>query len=156
MIFVCDISVVLNSHGVPQGQTINKEFYEYFLRHILHPAVCRKGPELLEATPLILQDKAAFHKAGNVQAILTEYKWEVEDLKHPPCLPDLSPCGYDLLTKIKGLLHGIRHDDLDELYAAVNRVVIDINICCLATGILELPKRWESTIGSAGNYTEGM
>lgn len=154
MIFAYDVSGVLTSHKVPQGQTVNKEYYEYFLRHILRPAIRRKRPELLEAKPLILHDNATCHKAGNVQAVFTEYNWEV--LLHPPYSPDLSPCDYDLFPKIKEPLRGIRYDDLDELYAAVNGVVRGINVRCLATGIRDLPKRWESTIRSVGNYIEGM
>ena len=123
---------------------VNKEYYEYFLRHIIWPAIGRKQPELLEATPPILQDNATYHKASNVQAVFTEYSRKL--LQHHPCWPDLSPCDYNLFPKIKELLHGICYDDLDELYAAVNGVVRGIIVSCLATGIQELPKRWESTI----------
>ena len=121
MIFAYDISGVFTSHRVPQGQTVNKEYYEYFLRHILHPAICCKQPELLEATLLILQDKATCHKTNNAQAVFTEYNWEV--LQHPPYSLDLSHYGYNLFPKIKELLRGIHYDDLDELYAAVNGVL---------------------------------
>ena len=62
----------------------------------------------------------------------------------------MSPPDYDLFPKLKEPLRGIRYDDLNELYRAVNAVVGDINKCCLATGVKELPRRWESTIESAG------
>ena len=58
MIFAYDINGVLTSHRVLTGQTANKEYYEMYIRKILRPAICRKRPELLEATPLILQDNA--------------------------------------------------------------------------------------------------
>ena len=130
MILVYDINGLLTLPRVPQGQTVNKEYYGYSLRHIPRPAIRRKRPELLEATLLILQDNATCHKAGNIRAVSTEYNWEV--LQHPSYSPDLSPCDYDLFLKIK---LGIHHDDLDELYAAVNGVIRGINVCCLPTGI---------------------
>ena len=46
--------------------------------------------------------------------------------------------------------------NLDELYAAVNGVVRAVNVRCFATGIRVLPKRWKSTMRSAGNYIEIM
>ena len=52
MIFAYDINGVLTSHRVPTGQTVNKEYYEMYIRRILRPAIRRKRPELLEATPL--------------------------------------------------------------------------------------------------------
>lgn len=111
-------------------------------------------PKLLEAKPLILQDNATCHKAGNVRAVFMVYNSEI--LKHPPYSPDLSSCDYDLFPEVKEPLRGITYDDLGDLLAAVNGVVRDINVRCLATDIRELPKRWGSTILSAGNYIEGM
>ena len=109
----------------------------------------RQRPKLLEATPLILQDNAMCHKAGNIQAVFTEYNGEV--LQHPPYLPDSSPCDYDLFLKIKEPFCGICCDDLDELYAALNGVEKGINVRFLAMGIQKLPKEWKSTIWLAGN-----
>ena len=43
MIFAYDISG-LTTHRVPQGQTVNKEYYEQYLRRILRLAIRRKRP----------------------------------------------------------------------------------------------------------------
>ena len=119
-----------------------------YIRRIFRPAIRRKRPELLEATPLILQDNASCHKAANVQAVFAEYEWEV--LPHPAYLSVLSPPDYDLFPKLKEKLRGIRYDDLDILYDAVNAVTRDMNRRCLATGIGALPRRWEYTIKAVG------
>ena len=80
MIFVYDAEGVLTTHRVPDGTTVNKEYYESYLRKILRPAIHRKHPELLRVTPLILHDNAMPHKAAIVKAVFEEYHWEV--LKH--------------------------------------------------------------------------
>ena len=154
MIFAYDINGVLTTHRVQHGCTVNKEYYEWYLTKILRPAIRRKRPELLQVTPLILHDNATPHKAGVVRDVFERYQWEV--LKHPPYSPDLSPPDFDLFPKVKEPLRGVRYDDLDELYVAVNAVVKDINKGCLATGVRDLPKRWKSAIASAGDYIEGL
>ena len=57
---------VLTLNRVPQGQRVNKDYYEYFFSPTIH---CKR-PELLEATPLILQDNTMCHKASNVHPYL--------------------------------------------------------------------------------------
>ena len=76
MIFAYDAEGVLTTHRVPDGTTVNKEYYESYLRKILRPAICRKHPELLRVTPLILHDNATPHKAAIVKAVFEEYHWE--------------------------------------------------------------------------------
>ena len=88
------------------------------------------------------------------KAVFAEYKWEV--LPHPAHSPNLSPTYNDLFPKLKEQLQGIRYDDLDILYDAVNAVTRDMNRRCLATGVGALPRRWESTIKAVGDYIEGL
>ena len=46
MIFAYDAEGVLTTHRDTNGTTVNKEYYETYLRKILHPAKCWKRPEL--------------------------------------------------------------------------------------------------------------
>ena len=155
MISAYNAEGVLTTHRVPDGTTVNKEYYDSYLRKILHPAICCKCPELLRVTPLIIHDNATLHKAAIVKAIFKEYHCKV--LKHMSYSPDLSPPDYDLFPKLKELLQGIGYDHLnDELYRAVNAVMGDINKCCLATDVKELPQRWESMTELAGDYIKGL
>ena len=94
MISAYNAEGVLTTHRVPDGTTVNKEYYDSYLRKILHPAICCKCPELLRVTPLIIHDNATLHKAAIVKAIFKEYHCEV--LKHMSYSPDLSPPDYDL------------------------------------------------------------
>ena len=134
LLFVAyDAEGVLTTHRVPDVPTVNKDYYKSYLRKLLRPAIRHKRPELLRVTPLILHDKATPHKAATVKAVFKEYHREV--LKRPSYSSDLSPPDYDLFPKLKEPLRGIRYDDLNELYRAVNAVVGDINKCFLATGV---------------------
>ena len=89
MIFAYDAEGVLTTHRVPDGTTVNKEYYESYLRKILRPAP--KRPELLRVTPLILHDNATSHKAAIVKAVFEECHREY---KTPSYSPDLSPPDY--------------------------------------------------------------
>ena len=100
-IFAYDAEGVLTTHQVPDGTTVNKEYYKSYLRKIMHPAICLKHLELLKVTLLILHDNATPHKAAIVKAVFEEYHWEV--LKHPSYSSDLSPPDY-LFPKLKELL----------------------------------------------------
>ena len=53
-------------------------------------------------------------------------------------------------------MRGIRYSDLDELEVAVAERVKVVERSCLATGIDDLPKRWQSVIDHKGYYFEGM
>ena len=69
-----------------------------------------------------------------------------ETLKYPAYSPDLNPCDFDLFPELKKPLRGIRFEDLDELKVAVAREVRRIFSGCLATGIGDLPNRWNAVI----------
>ena len=73
MIFAYDYRGVLTSHRVPTGKTVNKEYYRKYLRTILRPALRRKRAELIDCTPLILQDNALPHKSKVVKELLEDY-----------------------------------------------------------------------------------
>ena len=109
MIFAYDFRGVLTAHRVPTGRTVNKEYYEKYLRTVLRPALRRKRSELINCTPLILHDNASPHKSKVVKELLAGYGWEVLD-HPPPYSPDLSPPDFDLFPKLKEPLRGVRLD----------------------------------------------
>ena len=54
---------------------------------------------LVAQDPIILNDNARNHTAAGVTDLLLHWQWEI--LEHPPYSPDMSPCDYDLFTKVK-------------------------------------------------------
>ena len=68
----------------------------------------------------------------------------------------MSPCDFELFPKKKEDLRGIRYSDLDELEVVVAKRVKVVERTCLATGIDDLPMRWQSVIDHKGYYFERM
>ena len=154
MIFVYDGHGILTTHRVKIGKTINGKYYEGYLKKTLRQAIHRKTGGLLAAGPIILHDNATPHGAVNETSLLRRYEWEI--LEHLPYSPDISPCDFDLFPKINEDMRGIPFSDLDELEVAVAERVKVVERSCLATGIDDLPKRWQSVIDHKGYYLKGM
>ena len=109
MIFAYHRHGILPSHRVESGKTINRKYYEEYLKKTPKQAIHRKIQELLAAGPIILHDNATTHGAVNVKSLLGRYEWEI--LEHPPYSPDISPCDLDLFPKIKEDMRGIHYSD---------------------------------------------
>ena len=150
MIFAYDRHEILTSHRVESGKTVKGKYYEEYPKKTLGQAIRRKRRGLLAVGPIILHDNATPHGAVNVTFLSGHYEWEI--LEHPPYFPDISPCNLDLFPKIKEDMRGIRYSDLDELEVAVAERVKVVERSCLATGIDDLPKRWQSVIDHKGYY----
>ena len=78
----------------------DKEYYESYLRNILHPAICGKCPKLLRVMLLILHDIAKPHKAAKRNVVFKLYHLEV--LKHPSYSP--GPSCSELTTLLVNVL----------------------------------------------------
>jgi len=88
---------------------------------------------LLATNPIILHDNARAHIANVVMDLLRRWRWEI--LEQPPYSPDMSPCDYDLLAKMKEPLRGIRYDTREAIICAVGRSLLDINRSGRADGV---------------------
>jgi hypothetical protein len=74
-------------HLVPARHTVSAEYYQGFLEHHLHLAVCQKHPHFTTRTHLlVLHDNASFHVARPFGMVA------VGTLKHPSYYPDTTPC----------------------------------------------------------------
>ncbi|WAQ96235.1 LOW QUALITY PROTEIN: MOS1T-like protein [Mya arenaria] len=103
VIFAYDFRGVLTLHMIQMGETVNKEYYK-----MLSAASAEKS----------LSAHLSFYTKTHDP---TKYGMEklkgygLDLLNHPPYSPDISPSDYDLFTKLKEPLPGIRYDSLDEL-----------------------------------------
>ncbi|PNF23534.1 hypothetical protein B7P43_G05594, partial [Cryptotermes secundus] len=125
VILVYDCDGVILTHNVPRQQTVNAQYYCSFLEHNLRPALRKKRRNFLQNPPIILQDNARPHAAQAVADLFDRWGWEV--LYHPPYSPDLSPCDFDLIPKMKEPLRGIRFRTVPENLQAVDRYIRTIN-----------------------------
>ena len=123
--------------------------------HTILTTILRRRRIAARWVPNCLSDgNASCHKSERVTSLMASYEWEV--LPHPAYISDMSPPDFDLLSRLKEPLRGIRFDDLKELKVEVANQVRYINSGCLATGVRDLPRRWESVIEKKGCYIEGM
>ncbi|PNF32315.1 hypothetical protein B7P43_G16249 [Cryptotermes secundus] len=82
-------------------------------------------------------DSARLHAAQTMADLFDRWGWEV--LYHPSYSPDLSPCDFNLIPKMKEALRGIRFRTVPEILQAVDRSIRTINATGDAKGILRLP-----------------
>ena len=97
VILAYDVQGAIMCHFVPNGKTVNAQYYAAYLQNHLRRAVRRKRPQLQNV--IILHDNSTTHKAICVRNLLRCWRWEV--LEHPPYSQDLLPCDYDLIPKLK-------------------------------------------------------
>ncbi|KAJ4444737.1 hypothetical protein ANN_06534 [Periplaneta americana] len=86
-------------------------------------------------------NNALVHVAHLVADLYRHWGWEV--LFHPPYSPDLSPCDYDLIPKMKELLCDIRFRTVPKILQAVGHSIRNINRTRAATRILQFPHNWQ-------------
>lgn len=153
IILAYDSQGVLVCHPVREGRTVNAQYYKSFLQYHLRRAVREKRPELLD-NAIILHDNATSHTADTVRRCLQRWGWEV--LQHPPYSPDLSPCDFDLIPKVKKPLRGKRFANKQDILTAFRREVAHISESHAADGIHRLPHRWQRTVDNLGDYFEGF
>ena len=103
---------------------------------------------------IISHDNASPHKAICVRELLRRWRWEV--LQDPPHSPDLSPCDYHLIPKLKAPLRGQKFRTRDDIAIAVRRFIMTNFSHGEADGVRRLPHRWQWTIDSLGDYFEDL
>ena len=116
MIFAYDCRGVIRTDRVPSGTTVTVAYYCQFLQKLkLKMHVNR--PDLLENGVLILHDNTRPHIGKVVHELLDRYSWGM--LPHPPYSPDMSPLDFDLFTKLKIYMRGVRFSTLEDLSASI-------------------------------------
>ena len=94
----------------PRGQTINKEYYVEVLKR-LRDAVRKKRPCFCSSGDWLLHhDNAPVHSSNLLQQFLA--KNNIVQLRQPPYSPDIAPCDFSMLPKLKMALRGKRFDDI--------------------------------------------
>ncbi|PNF34990.1 hypothetical protein B7P43_G14126 [Cryptotermes secundus] len=121
VILVYDCDGFILRHTVPRQQTVSEKYYCSSSEHNLRPALRKKRRHFLQNPPIILQDNARPHAAQAVADLFARWGWEV--LYHPPYSPNLSPCDFDFIPKMKEPFRGIRFRTVPEILQAVDRSI---------------------------------
>ena len=120
VVLACDVRGVILCHFVLHGATVNAQYYAAYLQNHLRRTVRSKRPQLQNV--IIFHDNSSPHKAICVRDLQRHCRWEV--LEHPSYSPDLSPCDYDLIPKLKAPLRGHKFRTRDDIVIAVRRLVM--------------------------------
>lgn len=151
--FFFDIHGILYVNWVPEGQTVNKEYYLGVLA-TLRERVRRKRPELWKNKSWILhQDNAPAHTALVVKTFLAKHGIPVLD--HPPYSPDLAPCDFFMFPKVKEVLKGTRFETVEAVKQKATETMNMLTENDFKHCFEQWKIRMEKCRDSGGEYIEG-
>ncbi|UYV65278.1 hypothetical protein LAZ67_3003783 [Cordylochernes scorpioides] len=108
-----DCRGVVHHEFLPQGRTVNKEYYLQVMRN-LREAIRQKRPDLWKNKNWLLHhDNAPAHTSLLVRDFLAKNNTLM--MPQPPYSPDLAPCDLFLFPKLKRPMKGRRYATLDEI-----------------------------------------
>ncbi|UYV70168.1 hypothetical protein LAZ67_7002057 [Cordylochernes scorpioides] len=148
-----DCRGVVHHEFLPQGRTVNKEYYLQVMRN-LREAIRQKRPDLWKNKNWLLHhDNAPAHTSLLVREFLA--KTNTLMMPQPPYSPDLSPCDFFLFPKLKRPMKGRRYATLDEIKTAskaeLKKILKNDFLKCFENW----KNRWHKCIISHGDYFEG-
>ena len=117
MIPFLDSTGMIHIHWVPNGQTVNKEYYVEVLKGF-RKRFRRKRPALFKSGQWhFYQDNAPVHNSILVTDYLT--KMGINTVPHRHYSPDLTPNDFWLFPKLRGC----RYETTEEMTEAVTKVI---------------------------------
>jgi histone-lysine N-methyltransferase SETMAR len=132
---------------LPEGQTINAEYYAEQLRRLKLKIVKKHGAQW---KVMLLHDNARPHVAKKVKSQLASFGWTV--LSHPPYSPDLAPSDYHLFSAMQNTFKDIMFDNRDEVEIVIKKFIKDHKAPFWREGIEKLPERWRKVVNANGEY----
>ena len=118
LIIFFDCQGVVHKEFVPEGKTVNAEFYKGVVGRVLKRIQRVRPAAFCSRDIFLLHDSTPAHKAASVCQFLTPKN--VTTLYHPPYSPDLSPPDYFLFSKLKMKLKEINFSNVAEIQEAVS------------------------------------
>jgi len=105
LIIFFDSQGVVHKEFVPEGKTVNVEFYKGVIDRLLKRIQQVRPAAFCSRDFFLLRDNAPAHKAASVCQFFTPKNFTT--LYHPPYSPDLSPPDSFLFPKLKMKLKGL-------------------------------------------------
>ncbi len=138
-IFFDDNGVVL-SQFKDAKETVRAENYIEVLR-CLKENIRRRRPDKWRTREFLLHhDNAPVHTTVLTLAFIGSN--DIEMVPHPPYSPDLAPCDYFIFPRLKNMLRGHRHNNINDMKVAVNTALRNIPVQDFHDAIHSLPLRW--------------
>ncbi|XP_050934319.1 zinc finger protein 280D [Lates calcarifer] len=153
LIVFFDIRGVVHHEFIPQGETVNAEFYCTVLKR-LREDIQRKRPGLWRDGNWVLHhDNAPAHSALRTREFFGCTNTIVAP--HPSYSPDLAPCDFFLFPKLKSKLKGHRLDTVEEIQNESQVVLDSLTEREFQEAFQAWQERWEQCITAQGDYFEG-
>ncbi|UYV62125.1 hypothetical protein LAZ67_1007912 [Cordylochernes scorpioides] len=148
-----DCRGVVHHKFLPQGRTVNKEYYLQVMRN-LREAILQKRPDLWKNKNWLLHhDNAPAHTSLLVRDFLAKNNTLM--MPQPPYSPELAPCDFFLFPKLKRPMKGRRYAMLDEIKTASKEELKKMLKNDFFKCFEDWKNRWHKCIISHGDYFEG-
>jgi hypothetical protein len=76
-------------------------------------------------------------------------------MDHPSYLPNLAPCDFVLLSKMKTIMRGEHFGDTENIKCETTRLLKKLTSQDMQYSFLQWKKHWAKCIHSGGEYFEG-
>ena len=142
----------MHKEFVPEGKTVNAEFYEGVLDCLLKGIQWVRPAEFCSQDFFLLHYNVPAHKTASVCQFLTQKN--VTTLYHVPYSPDLSPPDYFLFPKLKMKLKGLHFADVAEIQEATTDELKKVQKEEFLAAFQKLYDRAKACIYASGAYFE--
>ncbi|UYV74413.1 hypothetical protein LAZ67_11003474 [Cordylochernes scorpioides] len=148
-----DCRGVVHHEFLPQGRTINKEYYLQVMRN-MREAIRQKRLDLWKNKNWLLHhDNAPAHTSLLVRDFLAKINTVM--MPQPPYSPELAPCDFFLFPKLKRPMKGRRYATLDEIKTASKEELKKIFKNDFLKCFEDWKNRWHKCIISQGITLKG-
>ena len=152
VIVVYDVRGVIVCNFVLYEKTVIAQYIRDFLVQQVRRGVGDKRPDDVDST-IILHDNARPHKAECVRQLLRCWVWE--NLESLPYSPDISPCDFDLIPKIKEPLSGRRFATREDIDKAACKLMTRFTHG-EANAVVDVYSEPSTTLAACGDSSRGL
>ena len=134
---------------VPNGQTVNKEYYVEVLREIRKRFLGKSPALFISGQWHFRQDNAPVY----ISILITDYltKMGIKTVPHPPYSPDLASCDFRLFPKLRGC----RYDRTEEMKEALKKVTVILTQEDFHGAFKKVLEKYNTCFAAGGDDFEG-
>ena len=153
-------AIFFNSDGpfvqvpCPSGHTVTGRFFKNSVLKKVKEFYNKKRPSKGWPGVLFLHGNTSSHKCEVVKSFLASEKVKV--LNHPPYSPDMSPCDFFLLPRLKKMLSGNKYTSRSSLGSAIYECLQQIPKEDYLSAFCDWVKRLQNCVSVKGEYFEGL
>ncbi len=158
LILFHDAYGVLLAEFLPQGETIDADFYLEVLSRLKERIWCKcpglwQRDENGDRTFWLHQNNATPHTATPTLAFFGESG--INLVPHPPYSPDLAPCDFALFPHLKKQLRATRFANIQEVQDRVRLVLRHTETEVFYNALRNMAIRWKKCVAMQGDYFKG-